>query len=195
MWTGPEERTCLDWDPGNRPHSSRSSRCLLSVTASLDKRRAHTEKLWAISLSSTLWTLLSMVWQRSSAWRALHISSTASLKQDLFYDHVNKARVWRPKASESHCWANNIHLPAYISIHRVHMPTLSLQHYYLHLCAFLNERRHFTFSLWSVSFRSPSLNHLTGDQNQYIKSYKYPDYTLIDTYERNIVIPKTRCFI
>lgn len=84
--------------PEKRRHSSRSSGCLHSVTASLDKRRVHVEKLWAISLSSTLWTLLSMVWQRSSAWRAEHISSTASPQQDLFYDRVNKARVWRPKA-------------------------------------------------------------------------------------------------
>lgn len=79
-------------------HSDRSSYCLHSVTALLDKSQMHTGKLWAISLSGTLWTLLSMVWQRSSAWWAQHISCTASFQQDLFYDFVNKARVRHPKS-------------------------------------------------------------------------------------------------
>lgn len=117
----------------NRRLSSRSWCCLHSVTASLDKRRVHAEKLWAISLSSTLWTLLSMVWQRSSAWRAEHISSTASPQQDLFYDRVNKARVWRPKAEAK----GTVEQTICICLHTcpftesVHMSILNL---HLHLC-------------------------------------------------------------
>lgn len=131
----------------NRRHSSRSWCCLHSVTASLDKRRVHAEKLWAISLSSTLWTLLSMVWQRSSAWRAEHISSTASPQQDLFYDHVNKARVWRPKAE-----AKGLLSKQYASacIH-VHSQRVSICPYWTFIFIFVNGIFRLEKILWWIS--------------------------------------------